>query len=145
MRFNLIWKKIGSAGHRGGANFGWHLREAEHETPKVGGESPDGAIDPVYEYVHGTKELEGLSVTGGYVYRGAAKSLQGRYVFADYQNRRVWSFVLENGKAARLVDHTQAFTPKDSQLGLIASFGEDAAGELYLACFDGAVLKVVEH
>lgn len=116
-------------------NFGWRLREGDVENPnkKIAGDKPENNVDPVYVYVHGSGATEGLSVTGGYVYRGSEmKGFQGRYIFADYQNPRIWSFVLEDGKATGFKDHTSELQPEGGRINLISSFGEDGAGELYL-------------
>ena len=142
------WEEINfvPAGKGSGANFGWRMREGTNETPTVGGEAPDkNYIPPVYVYDHGAGPKEGLSVTGGYVYRGPVKELQGRYVFGDYQNQRVWSFVLDGVKATDFQDHTDAWKADSHSLGLLASFGEDNDGHLYLTTFTGEVRRVVER
>ena len=141
------WEEINfmPVGKGAGANYGWRPREGDRKTPGPGGARPRGAIDPVYVYDHGGKSDEGVSVTGGYVYRGKIKELQGRYIFADYQNRRIWSFVLKRGKASGFKDHTDDFKPEGGSVGLVSSFGEDPDGELYLACLDGFVLKMVDR
>ena len=74
---------------------------------KVGGKEPKNHIEPVYVYEHGNGSTQGLSVTGGFVYRGdEIPELSGRYVFADYQNPRIWSFELKGSKATGFKDHT---------------------------------------
>jgi glucose/arabinose dehydrogenase len=127
-------------------NFGWRMREGDIETPQksVGGEKPENYVQPVYVYKHGNKGSEGISVTGGYVYRGSKiASLQGRYIFADYQNPRIWSFELKDGKATGFKDHTSELQPESGRINLIPSFGEDASGELYLVDHSGAVYRIV--
>ncbi len=132
-------------GKGAGANFGWSLREADQETPAkgVGGPLPAGAIDPVYVYKHGGGEKEGFSVTGGYVYRGTVKELQGRYIFGDYQNPRIWSFELKDGKTSDFKDHTKELQPQAGRINLIASFAEDDDGELLIIDHTGAIYKIV--
>jgi glucose/arabinose dehydrogenase len=132
-------------GKGAGANLGWRLREADQATPKegVGGPLPTPATEPVYVYPHGTKENQGLSVTGGYVYRGAIPELQGRYVFGDYQNPRIWSFLRVDGKATDFKDHTQALQPAGGRINLVASFAEDNAGELYIIDHSGPIYQIV--
>ncbi|GAA5482810.1 PQQ-dependent sugar dehydrogenase [Haloferula sargassicola] len=142
------WEEIDFVpkGEGAGANFGWRLREGTHRTPDVGGNKPkEHYIEPVYDYDHGSGPKDGLSVTGGYVYRGKIKGIQGRYIFADYQNRRLWSFVLKGGKVTDFQDHTDSWKPEGGQIGLVSSFGEDPDGELYLTCLEGTVLKVVDQ
>ena len=51
----------------GGLNFGWRPREGTIQTPAHPGESPVSTpIEPVHDYGHSS----GVSITGGYVYRG---------------------------------------------------------------------------
>lgn len=108
----------------GGLNFGWNTREGRH--PFGGGNPPNGrTVDPVVEYEH----AKGCSVTGGFVYRGTAiPSLVGKYLFADYCSGRVWTVDAKTGKGFREITGTLGRT-----LASVASFGEDAAGELYVA------------
>ncbi|MEO5915222.1 MAG: PQQ-dependent sugar dehydrogenase [Luteolibacter sp.] len=140
------WEEIDCMpkGTASGANFGWSLREADKQNPndKRGGPLPDGATDPVYSYNHGMKENEGLSVTGGYVYRGPIKELQGRYVFGDYQNPRIWSFELKNGKASDFKDHTKELQPEGGRINLISSFAEDNDGNLLIVDHTGPIYRV---
>jgi glucose/arabinose dehydrogenase len=143
------WEEINfmEKGKGAGANYGWRLREGDKETPakNVGGSSPRGAIDPVYVYNHGMKEDEGLSVTGGYVYRGPIKELQGRYVFGDYQNPRIWSFDLKGSKASGFKDHTKALQPEGGKINLISSFAEDNDGNLFIIDHRGPIYRIVER
>ncbi len=133
-------------GQGGGANYGWRLREGDHETPKpgVGGPAPKDAIEPVYVYKHGGGPTEGMSVTGGYLYRGPVKELKGRYVFADYQNPRIWSFRLEHGKASDFKDHTADLQPEGGRITLIPSFAEDNEGNLFIIDLTGAIYRIIE-
>ena len=137
----INYKPVGKAS---GANFGWRVREADQENPKkdVGGSMPAGAIDPVYVYNHGMKNNEGLSVTGGYVYRGPIKALQGRYVFGDYQNPRIWSFKLKNGKASDFRDHTKELQPQGGRINLISSFAEDDDGNVLIVDHTGSIYRI---
>ena len=142
------WEEVNflAQGKGSGANFGWRLREADIENPakNVGGDAPKGAIEPIYVYKHGNSGKEGLSVTGGYVYRGSAiPELKGRYVFADYQNPRIWSFLNKNGKATDFKDHTKELQPEGGRINLISSFAEDNDGEIYLLDHSGAVYQIV--
>lgn len=134
-------------GKAAGANYGWRLREGEIETPKneVGGPAPENAIEPVYTYKHGGGDREGRSVTGGYVYRGPIKELQGRYIFADYQNPRIWSFELKRGKPTGFKDHTKDLQPKDGRINLISSFAEDLEGNLFIIDHTGPIYRIVDR
>jgi glucose/arabinose dehydrogenase len=109
-----------------GGNYGWSLREGRH--PFRRGPVPADLIDPLVEYGRD----EGISVIGGSVYRGAAQpALAGVYVYADYVSGRIWGLRAEDGV---VVAHAQISTGR--QRPHIASFGEDAEGELLACVFD---------
>jgi glucose/arabinose dehydrogenase len=135
------------AGKASGANFGWRVREAnmQNPNPEIGGPKPQDAIDPIYTYKHGAGNNEGQSVTGGYVYRGPIKELQGRYVFGDYQSARIWSFKRKNNQASEFTDHTTELQPKNGHINLISSFAEDDEGNLYVIDHTGPIYKIVEN
>ena len=117
----------------GGENYGWRIMEGSH-CYNPASCSAAGLVLPVAEYDHG----QGCSVTGGYVYRGAAfPRLLGSYLFGDLCSGRLWT--LRRDGVAWLA------TPVlDTGLG-ITTFGEDEAGELYLADYSaGAVYRVVD-
>jgi hypothetical protein len=117
----------------GGLNFGWNRMEGNHCYPPSAECSTEGLATPVTEY---GRDL-GYTVVGGYVYRGSAfPMLVGAYVFADYGSGRI--FAIDPG--------SDAFRePVEVGYGgpRISSFGEDAAGELYVTHFDGKVSQVV--
>lgn len=116
------WEEVNfaPAGAAGGENFGWPYREGAHPYE---GDAPAGLVEPVAEYSHAEG---GCSVTGGYVYRGAAlPALQGVYLYGDYCSGLVWGLwqPAPGRWETRLLFETR--------LG-ISSFGEDDAGELYV-------------
>ncbi|MGB4580530.1 MAG: PQQ-dependent sugar dehydrogenase [Coriobacteriia bacterium] len=132
-----LWEEIDflPAPLRAGANFGWAEWEGTHpyppdSTPPVG---LTGLTNPVVEYDRQT----GTSVTGGYVYRGAAQpKLWGTYFYADFSFGRIWGLQ----RAADGSVETRLLLDNDM---LIASFGEDEAGELYVVDFNGGVYRMV--
>jgi glucose/arabinose dehydrogenase len=129
----------------GGRNYGWRLREGRIPTPGVPATAPayGPIVDPILDY----GRSDGQAITGGYVYRGSAlgAAYAGRYFFADYVTSRVWSLRLAVNPSTReatvtdVVEHTAEL---GGNLGGIASFGRDLAGELYLLTFTGRVLKL---
>ncbi len=133
-------------------NYGWRLREGTIQTPGVGGPQPADGVNPIYDYEHGIDPFEGFSVIGGYVYRGPVPSLQGRYFFADNVIPQVFSLVWDGSDPSLndgtnftdLVNHTGTpeFTPDAGTIDGPSSFGEDAAGNLYLVDLDGDVFRV---
>lgn len=117
-----------------GGNYGWRAYEAFAEFR--GSLEPDSArhIEPVASYTH----ADGQSVTGGYVYRGRRHpSLQGTYVFADYESGKIWGLVPGDGERGGW----QRLELLDSRRR-IASFGVDAAGNMYVCDHDGEILAI---
>lgn len=115
-------------------HFGWKTMEGFHCYDPRQGCDAKGLELPLYEYGHDA----GCSVTGGYVYRGKAMSaLAGRYLFSDYCTGVVWSLLRDaTGKAT-------VNTVLASKVS-VSSFGEDAAGELYLCDYGGGkILRIV--
>jgi glucose/arabinose dehydrogenase len=133
------------AGQGAGANYGWRLREGSEATPtnNVGGEKPKGNVDPVYEYKHNGGATGGVSVTGGVVYRGPAKELDGMYFFADYARGRLWSLT-RDGEKFTFANHPldEAIVGKRG-IGPVTSFGEDPDGNVYLVEQGGQVFRIV--
>jgi glucose/arabinose dehydrogenase len=120
------------AGRR--ANFGWNLTEGRHCYANPGCDTT-GITLPMLEYSH----EEGCSITGGFVYRGAAiPALQGHYFYADYCRGWVRSLRMEGGQ---VVESHQ--WPTLAPGGTIPSFGRDAAGELYVMNAEGRVFRIV--
>jgi len=126
-----------------GGNYGWCVREGFHRF-KPG---PEGAkyIDPIIEYAHTPALMKdsqfpdhkfGTSITGGYVYRGKKyPALRGVYLYADFTLGTVHGLRQKDGK---LTDHA----PLLEQPKNIASFAQDAEGELYVLALDGAIFSV---
>jgi glucose/arabinose dehydrogenase len=132
------WEEIDVAtaaqGAGRGANFGWNIMEGSHcyaATPC----DTTGLVMPVLEYSHG----EGCSISGGFVYRGAAiPALQGHYFYADYCQGWVRSIRLDNGQIAESLQW-----PTLAPGGAVPAFGRDAAGELYVLSAEGRVFRIV--
>ncbi|MDT3682472.1 MAG: PQQ-dependent sugar dehydrogenase [Truepera sp.] len=117
------------ADSKGGENYGWNIMEASH---CFGASTCDqtGLTLPILEYPHGPQW--GTSISGGYLYRGeAVPALVGRYVFADFTSGRVWSAGPEDGWELKPLFET-GFN--------VSTFGEDAAGELYVADYTSGLI-----
>lgn len=127
------WEEVNVADARtSGLNYGWNLREGLHAYRN--GALPPRALEPAIEYGHD----DGCSVTGGYVYRGRAlPALAGTYFFSDYCSGWLRSFRWDGTKA------TDKREWRVGPLGSVTSFGEDAAGELYVTNTSGQVLRLV--
>ncbi len=131
-----------------GANFGWRIHEGLLERPKYDdlNQTQSTTTEPVYVYKHGTKDNEGLSITGGVVYQGSIKELQGHYFFSDWNRHRTWSIHMNNGKATEFQDWTDRFNEGlDGKITTICSYGVDSHGEMYLVSHDGRIHKIVKR
>ncbi len=111
-----------------GKNYGWRIMEGMHcfkpstDCPQV------GLTLPIAEYAN---ESGRCSITGGYVYRGQQiPHLQGTYIFGDYCSGEVMGLV--NNRVTVFL--STGFR--------IASFGEDATGELYVVDHGGGVYRI---
>jgi glucose/arabinose dehydrogenase len=79
-----------------GGNHGWNAREGFHPFARGKGDGP--FVEPVVEYSH----REGLSVTGGVVYRGTEISgLDGVYIYGDFAFGTVWGIRMIDGKPTK--------------------------------------------
>jgi glucose/arabinose dehydrogenase len=117
------------AASAGGENYGWKVAEGFACAGGTGtcGTNP-GFTPPILDYTHAV----GLSTTGGYVYRGSKMpGLQGTYFYGDYVTKRIWSLRYNGSTISDHVERTSELGVSPV-LGNIASFGEDASGELYI-------------
>lgn len=118
----------------GGYNFGWsdmegtrcfHLQDC----------NPDDYTSPVLTYSH----EEGLSVTGGFVYRGdEIPELHGTYFYSDWVRQWIRGFKLVDGEVTEDKDWTEDL---GGAVGSVTSFGLDGHGELYVTTYEGGVYK----
>jgi glucose/arabinose dehydrogenase len=142
-----------------GGNYGWNRKEGTFRFDPAAGTVTDdlaglpaGLIDPVAQYDHD----EGISITGGFVYRGTEiPELLGRCVFGDFSRGfapaagRLFAADLDSGLIHELV-----IGADDRALGLyIKGFGEDMEGNLYVLAgpdfgpfgTGGVVLRIVDR
>jgi len=128
-------------GTGGGRNYGWRCMEGDLCTGSTGCSCTDPSLTaPLHVYSHAL----GCSVTGGFVYRGPSSALQGTYFFADYCSATIWSFRVVGGTVSEFTDRTAELTPSSGPaIGSISSFGEDAAGNLYICSLGGRVYAIV--
>lgn len=115
---------------RAGENHGWNVFEGSVPYSDRYRRESENYIPPVFCYSH----REGVSVTGGHVYRGSrAPDMAGRYVCGDFESRRIWALTQTNRQLSGVVEIGRAPTR-------IVSFAQDAAGELYLIGYDNGVI-----
>jgi glucose/arabinose dehydrogenase len=115
-----------------GGNYGWNTMEGMHCFNPPTGCNMTGLSLPIIEISHPEAE----AVIGGFVYHGTAVAgMQGMYIFGDL-NGKIWSLTEAPANTfTRSVLATPGFN--------ISSFGQDAAGELYVVDIsNGRVLKI---
>ncbi len=119
------------AGSPGGLNFGWPILEATHCYESASCDAT-GTVLPVLEYTHAGN----CSITGGYVYRGSQfPVLNGVYFYSDYCSGTIWAATPDGNGGWASTAMLQSGL-------LVASFGEDEAGELYVIDLGGGVSQL---
>jgi len=135
---------------RNGGNYGWSTMEGPDCFRRV--RRPIGCLsakirrpeDPVLAYRHD----EGISVTGGYVYRGPnLPRLVGNYIYGDWGSGKIWALSAGSSrKDDRGKQLNDDFKPQNRLLTdtdhNITAFGTDAAGRLYVCTHAGQVLRL---
>ena len=127
-----------------GGNFGWREMEATHcfdfQYPNQHPETCNTSqyIMPIIEYKNCTAMPEGcmgISVTGGYVYRGGNADWDGKYIFGDWSK----NFGTMDGQLFIATDDGSGtwsmekmnVTNLDGNVPYILAFGQDSEGEVY--------------
>ncbi len=120
-----------------GGNYGWNYREGSLNGPRSNAPAAARFLPPVWEY----PRSQGLSVTGGIVYRGPLHpALYGKYLFADYLSGRVWSLDPDDDRPVP-ASRVQLLATDQG----ISSFGLNPAnGDILLADLaEGAIKRLV--
>jgi len=135
---NGAWEEISyvPAGSAAGLNFGWNRREGPAAGYTTCADTPP-YVSPVISHSHSSGQIA-TSITGGYVYRGAKYPwLQGKYFYADYGQGKVWIATQTSPGVFSTAQLTSTFG-----FNSLSSWGEDAAGELYLVNYGGTVYRL---
>ncbi len=115
-----------------GKNYGWSVKEGtlDYKAVEKKGET---YVEPIAVY---DREY-GLSVIGGYVYRGSIKSLEGVYIYCDYITNNFWGLRYDGEKVTeKLQLGNHAFNA--------TTFSQDAEGEVYImSSRDNSVYKIM--
>ena len=129
------WEEIDyqPAGDPGGRNYGWSVFEGTHcYPPGTATCTLPGSTLPVIEYDHSS--AGGIAVTGGYRYRGhKVREIAGYYIYGDYGSGHIW--------AATVGGPGPWPTVLIATAGNISAFGQDEAGELYIADVGAGTIK----
>ncbi len=133
---HVSWEEVNVAdASEGGIDYGWNRMEGTHCYMKNPGCDPTGLFIPQVDYSHDV----GVSVIGGYVYRGTAiPEMVGRYFYADFFGGWIRTFVYD-GEVTEHYNWSRAVAPFPRH---VWSFGVDGHGELYVLA-RSSVLKVV--
>jgi len=124
-----------------GKNYGWNYKEGSfwfnpngrqngYITLEENTSAPLDLVDPILQYDHD----DGISVTGGYVYRGTEldAGLNGAYIFADWSS----DFGVPRGRLLYSDDFNRIQELRiagQNGTGLfVTGFGQDANGEMYI-------------
>lgn len=137
----MAWEEVNVLAPGGRApSFGWSDLEG-HDCYKERGCAAWRHLPPVITYPHRAPDAAHCAVIGGHTYRGTVHpALLGVYLYGDLCSGMIWGV-----RAADLVRREVAPTQigqVDSTYGLLHSFGEDEAGELYAVTGNGYLLRV---
>jgi len=139
-RYEEVDRGRRASGGGRGVNFGWDVMEGRHCYEPASGCNTSGKRPPLAEYRHAVTGVDNCSITGGYVYRGTSyPDMRGGYFFGDFCSGRIWS-VVANGSTS------QAEALELDSPARISAFGQDDAGELYLADYaTGTIYRLVDQ
>ncbi len=117
-----------AAGSTDPVYYGWHCLEGTltFSTSEVCAPPLPANVLPLIEYSHSGSRC---AVTGGYRYRGPIVPLQGMYVFADSCSSEIF---LAKPDGAGQWSHS-VWRDDANGYGTYSGFGEDEAGNLYVA------------
>jgi glucose/arabinose dehydrogenase len=120
-------------GKGAGANYGWSVIEGDRRNKP--GKAPH-AVRPALVALH----KDGYcAIIGGYVVRDRTlPALNGQYLFGDDCRPQIEAVTLGRGTAKHL--HSIGL-----QVSATTSFGQDAAGHIYIASLNGPVYRLVER
>ncbi len=116
-----------------GGFYGWPYIEADECFVGTPAQCQSGTyVRPVHKIASGGAK----SISGGFVYRGAIQSLQGKYVYGDFVSSEVSTYDPVTGAVSTI--------PGSTAGGAIVGFGQDNAGELYVVRLStGRIQKIV--
>jgi 3'-phosphoadenosine 5'-phosphosulfate sulfotransferase (PAPS reductase)/FAD synthetase len=141
-----------------GGNYGWRVMEGTHcfdyVNPNKHPASCDnsGMIPPIIEYKNCNvfQDCKGISIIGGYVYRGHHRPWHGKYFFGDWS----LTFTVKDGRLFVASEKDGKWEMEDVKVSnmskfnsYVLGFGQDAEGEVYVMSTDtrgpvGALDKV---
>lgn len=124
----------------GGYNWGWRCYEGNLNFNLQDCSDFEGYDGPIIDYTHDNNGVDayGVSVTGGYVYRGGKyPDMQGWYFMADYVTNHFWA-VKYDGIDTTVLEY-RTIGDENNLFG-ISTFGEAENGDLYAALLGSGTL-----
>ena len=97
-------------------------------------------IDPIHEY----SRADGLSITGGYVYRGSKiPELDGHFIYGDWKFGNIWALNYDTAKKQVTADH-HLDKPDDLKNPTAQPSGiyPDVDGEPLVLDWRGAIFRI---
>lgn len=145
-----LWEEINIV--EKGGNYGWEIREATHEFQErnalmaaIGRKpaAPEGIefIEPIHEYTRS----DGISITGGYVYRGEKiPDLQGHFLYGDWRFGNLWALHYDSSQKKTVANH-QIEKPEDVKNPTVqpTAFCPDENGEALVLGWRGKIFRIV--
>jgi putative heme-binding domain-containing protein len=117
---------------RRGENHGWNVYEGFEPFSNSRRSAKESYVAPVFAY----RRRFGNSITGGFVYRGDARSsFSGVYVFGDYTSKKIFGLTQRDRRLLTVREIGQS--PES-----IASFGTDSRGNIYLVGYEGMIFQL---
>ena len=116
-----------------GENHGWNVYEGFTPFSERYRRPDESFTPPIISY----RRKLGVSVTGGYVYRGQrSPSFVGTYIFGDFESKRIWALTQKN---RQLLEVRQIGSCPEKP----ASFGVDHEGELFVVGYGGTIYRLI--
>jgi glucose/arabinose dehydrogenase len=138
-----LWEEINIVTK--GGNYGWGEREGPvRMVSRLNYPEKEG---PFTEPLHAYSHKDGLSITGGMVYRGSRiPALQGQYLFGDWGHGKIWSLrrnaVTGQSEGATLLFAREGDEPRFNPTVI----GADASGEILIfSHYPGDILTLTPN
>lgn len=145
-----LWEEINIVEE--GGNYGWEIREGTHKFHardammaalgrKPGKDDKGDYIEPIHEY----SRADGISITGGFVYRGEAiPALRGRFLYGDWRFGNLWALHYDTD-GGEVVDNAWFEKPADVKDPTVqpTAFSPDENGEALVLGWRGKIFRIV--
>tara|TARA_R110002096_G_scaffold4501_32_gene21273 strand:- start:4825 stop:6018 length:1194 start_codon:yes stop_codon:yes gene_type:complete len=145
-----LWEEVNLV--EKGGNYGWEYREGLHQfyerdkmmdalgigakqrAPKAG----TTFVDPIWEY----DRTQGLSITGGFVYRGEKiPALKGCFIVGDWKLGNTWALKYDQA-AGKVAEAIELYRPTQEDKFQPTAFCPDLDGEIIVLNWDGRIFRI---